>query len=99
MAGRLSGAILAAGRGQRLRPASGAVPKPLIDLGGQPLLLRQIDLLIKAGLSPIHVIVNSETRRMMHQRGLQPPNGVELLVGDTANSMESLLRLGEHIAP
>lgn len=99
MAGRLSGAILAAGRGQRLRPASGAVPKPLIELGGQPLLLRQIDLLIKTGMSPIHVIVNSETHQMMRQRGLRLPDDVDLLVGDTANSMESLLRLGEHIAP
>jgi NDP-sugar pyrophosphorylase family protein len=99
MAGRLSGAILAAGRGQRLRPASGAVPKPLIDLGGQPLLFRQIDLLIMTGVSPIHVIVNSETRRVMHQRGLRPPDNVELTVGDTTNSMESLLRLGEQIAP
>jgi len=99
MAGRLSGAILAAGRGQRLRPASGAVPKPLIDLGGRPLLFRQIDLLIKTGVSPIHVIVNSETHQMMHQSGLRPPDNVELTVGDTANSMESLLRLGEQIAP
>jgi NDP-sugar pyrophosphorylase family protein len=99
MAGRLSGAILAAGRGQRLRPASGAIPKPLIELGGQPLLLRQIDLLIKTGASPIHVIVNSETRRLMHQRELRLPDGVEVIVGDTGNSMESLLRLGEHIAP
>ena len=99
MAGRLSGAILAAGQGQRLRPASGAVPKPLIDLGGQPLLFRQIDLLIKTGVSPIHVIVNSETHQMMHQRGLRLPDSVKLTIGDTANSMESLLRLGEQIAP
>ena len=99
MAGRLSGAILAAGRGQRLRPASGAVPKPLIDLGGQPLLFRQIDLLIKTGVSPIHVIVNSETHQMMHQQGLRLPDSVKLTIGDTANSMESLLRLGEQIAP
>jgi choline kinase len=99
MAGRLSGAILAAGRGQRLRPASGMVPKPLVELDGRPLLLRQIDLLIKLGVSPIHVIVNSETYHLMQQRGLRPPDGVELLVDDTANSMESLLRLGEHIAP
>jgi choline kinase len=99
MAGRLSGAILAAGRGQRLRPASGAVPKPLVELQGQPLLFRQIDLLIKLGVSPIHVIINSETHRLIQRRGLRPPDGVELLVGDTANSMESLLRLGEHIIP
>jgi NDP-sugar pyrophosphorylase family protein len=99
MAGRLSGAILAAGSGQRLRPASGTVPKPLVELQGQPLLFRQFDLLIKLGTSPIYVIINSETHRLMQQRGLRPPDGVELLVEDTANSMESLLRLGEHIIP
>ena len=73
MVGRLSGAILAAGRGQRLRPASGMLPKPLIDLGGQPLLLRQIDLLIKTGVSPIYVIVNSETHRLMGQSRTATP--------------------------
>jgi len=99
MVGRLSGAILAAGHGQRLRRVSGGLPKPLIDLGGQPLLLRQIDLLIGSGLNPIHVIVNSETQRLMNERDLHAPDGVNLLMRDTANSMESLLNLGERIAP
>ncbi len=99
MGGRLSGAILAAGQGQRLRSASGGVPKALVDLGGRPLLLRQIDLLIAAGASPIHVIVSSETYLLMQDRELRIPEKVELLVADTSNSMESLLRLGEQIAP
>jgi choline kinase len=99
MAGRLNGAILAAGHGQRLRPVSGAVPKPLIELGGRPLLLRQINLLIAGGLSPIHVIVNSETHILIRQCGLRLPEKVQLLVSDTSNSMESLLELGEHVHP
>jgi choline kinase len=99
MLGRLSGAILAAGHGQRLRQASGGLPKPLIDLGGQPLLLRQISLLIKTGISPIHVIVNSETHRLIREHNMRWPDAVDVLIGDTANSMESLLRLGERIAP
>jgi choline kinase len=98
MVGRLSGAILAAGHGQRLRQASAGVPKPLVDVGGQPLLLRQIDILTQIGVTPIHVIINSETHRLMLERGLRAPDGVELLIADTPNSMESLLRLGEHIA-
>jgi NDP-sugar pyrophosphorylase family protein len=98
MAGRLSGAILAAGRGQRLRPTSAAPPKPLIDLGGQPLLLRQIGLLAQSGVTSIHVIVNSETYHLMRQGGVRLPDGVDLLVHDTENSLESLLRLGERIA-
>jgi choline kinase len=98
MASPLSGAILAAGCGHRLRRASGGLPKPLVDLGGQPLLLRQINVLIEAGTKPIHVIINSETNRLMLERKVCLPRCVELLIADTANSMESLFSLGEHIA-
>jgi len=35
----------------------------------------------------------------MRERELRAPEGVELLIRDTANSMESLLSLGESIAP
>jgi choline kinase len=98
MVGRLSGAILAAGHGRRLRPASAGLPKPLINFCGQPLLLRQIDLLHRAGLKPIHVIINSETHRLMHECDVAAPNSVDLMVRDTPNSMESLLSLGERIA-
>ncbi|MBV8774938.1 MAG: NTP transferase domain-containing protein [Deltaproteobacteria bacterium] len=96
---RLSGAVLAAGHGQRLRDATGGIPKPLVDIGGRPLLLRQIEILGQIGVSPIHVIINSETYNLMLGRELRLPGDVELLIGDTANSMESLLRLGERIAP
>src|SRR5262245_33416970 len=99
MADWLSGAILAAGHGQRLRPASGAVPKALVELAGQPLLFRQIDLLTRIGVKPIHVIVNSETASSLDERKLRFASTIELLVADTANSMESLLTLGQHIAP
>jgi choline kinase len=97
MAERLSGAIIAAGRGERLRPASGPIPKPLVELNGEPLLLRQIRQLSAAGAAIVHVIVNSETDRLMRERNLQLPASVDLLVRDTTNSMESLLALGERI--
>jgi NDP-sugar pyrophosphorylase family protein len=99
VAQRLSGAILAAGRGERLRPISGATPKPLIEINGEPLLIRQIRAIGEAGASPIHVIVNSETHRLICERGLSLAEDVDLLVRDTPNSMESLLALGEGIAP
>lgn len=34
---RLSGAIIAAGKGERLRDAAGGVPKPLVRLGDETL--------------------------------------------------------------
>lgn len=97
MAG-LSGAIIAAGRGDRLRGASGGIPKPLVELAGEPMLTRQARAMFSMGAYPVHIIVNSETASLMRERGLKMPGGVDLCVRDTANSMESLLTVGERIA-
>ena len=95
----ISGAILAAGRGERLRAAVEGLPKPLVELGGEPLLTRQIRALIAVGADPVYVIVNCETSSMLAQRGPKIPTGAQLFARDTANSMESLLALGERIRP
>ncbi|MBI3758748.1 MAG: NTP transferase domain-containing protein [Deltaproteobacteria bacterium] len=96
---RLSGAIIAAGRGERLRAASNGVPKPLVEVGGDPLLLRQARSIINVGASPVHAIINTETAGVIHDRGLAMPPEIDLCVRDTTNSMESLLALGDRIAP
>src|SRR5277367_2142880 len=96
---RLSGAVIAAGRGERLRSASRGVPKPLVEVGGETLLARQVRALTALGASPVHVIINSETAAMIRDRGLAMPPEVRLCVRDTANSLESLLTLGERLAP
>lgn len=42
--------ILAAGRGERMRPLSDTVPKPLLEAGGKPLIVHLIERLARAGL-------------------------------------------------
>jgi MurNAc alpha-1-phosphate uridylyltransferase len=48
--------ILAAGRGERMRPLTLARPKPLLDVGGQPLIEHHLRALAAAGCT--QVIVN-----------------------------------------
>jgi MurNAc alpha-1-phosphate uridylyltransferase len=51
----LGAMILAAGRGERLRPLSDVLPKPLHEVGGKPLIVWQIEALARAGLCDIVV--------------------------------------------
>ena len=49
--------ILAAGRGERMRPLSDAKPKPLLEAGGMPLIVWQIRSLARAGITTIAINV------------------------------------------
>ncbi|WP_184226026.1 N-acetylmuramate alpha-1-phosphate uridylyltransferase MurU [Paraburkholderia youngii] len=45
--------IFAAGRGERMRPLTDACPKPLLQVGGKPLIVWQIERLARAGIRSI----------------------------------------------
>uniref|UniRef100_A0A4W5LJH1 Nucleotidyl transferase domain-containing protein n=1 Tax=Hucho hucho TaxID=62062 RepID=A0A4W5LJH1_9TELE len=45
--------ILAAGRGERMRPLTDHTPKPLLSVGGQPLIVWHIQKLAAAGFADI----------------------------------------------
>lgn len=49
--------ILAAGRGSRLRPFTDTTPKPLLEVGGEPLIAHHLRKLAAAGIS--EVVVNT----------------------------------------
>ncbi len=45
--------ILAAGHGKRMRPLTATTPKPLLKVGGKPLLQYHIEALVAAGMADI----------------------------------------------
>jgi len=94
----IEGAILAAGRGERLRAKGSDLPKPLVVLDGEPLLARQGRILLEAGASRVVAVVNSETAALIDRDAIVLPSRLTLVVRDTPNSMETLFELGEHLA-
>lgn len=49
--------ILAAGRGERMRPLSDATPKPLLPAGGKPLIVWQVEALARHGFADLVINV------------------------------------------
>jgi NDP-sugar pyrophosphorylase family protein len=45
--------ILAAGRGERMRPLTDTRPKPLLEVGGKPLIQYHLEALARAGIDDI----------------------------------------------
>lgn len=45
--------ILAAGRGERMRPLTDHTPKPLLEVGGRALIVWHIERLVKAGITEL----------------------------------------------
>jgi N-acetyl-alpha-D-muramate 1-phosphate uridylyltransferase len=45
--------LLAAGRGERMRPLTDSVPKPLLNVAGQPLIAYHLQALARAGVTDV----------------------------------------------
>ena len=54
----LEAIIMAGGKGSRLRPMTLTTPKPLLEIGGKPIIEHNIDRLIKNGINTIYISVN-----------------------------------------
>lgn len=94
--------IIAAGEGSRLVEEGVAYPKPLVPLGGRPMIGRLIDIFVKNGAERIAVIVNEEMKEVREYLfSLQDMLPVELtvIVKSTPSSMHSFYEVARVLAP
>lgn len=91
-------AIIAAGEGSRLAQEGVAKPKPLVDICGEPMIGRLINLFCRCNAESISIIVNeqmTEVREYIESLSLDiPPN---LVVKTTPSSMHSFFELSRVI--
>lgn len=50
--------IMAGGEGTRLRPLTASIPKPMVEIGGLPLLARQLQRLANVRINKVYLSVN-----------------------------------------
>ena len=86
--------IIAAGRGDRLIQGGIFVPKPLVTIGGEPLIARAIRAATHVGVTSIACIVNDLNPAVAdYLRSTSWSVPLELIVKTTPSSMESLFSL------
>jgi MurNAc alpha-1-phosphate uridylyltransferase len=78
MDGRATAMILAAGRGDRMRPLTDALPKPLLEVAGKPLVVHQIEALARAGHRDIAINASHLAGKLVDALGDGRAHGVAL---------------------
>lgn len=81
--------ILAAGRGERMRPLTDHCPKPLLQVGGRPLIVWHIERLAAAGFRQI--VINHAHLGEMLKQALQDGSrwGVRILWSHEEQALET----------
>ena len=81
--------ILAAGRGERMRPLTDHTPKPLLQAGGKPLIVWHIERLVQAGIT--HLVINHAHLGIQIEQALGDGSrfGAHIEYSDEGNALET----------
>ncbi len=90
----LRGGIIAAGEGSRLRQAGFTVPKPMVPVGGVPLIESVVENFLAADIRSLTVILNEDERDCAAWLGARfAALDLRVLVKTTASSLESFAEI------
>jgi NDP-sugar pyrophosphorylase family protein len=70
--------VLAAGKGERLRPLTETVPKPMLELGGRPLIHYPLMMVKRAGITQVAINVHHLAERIETGLGTGCALGLEI---------------------
>ncbi len=70
--------VLAAGRGERLRPITDTLPKPLVAVAGRPLIVYHLDALARAGIQDVVINLSWLGERIKEALGDGRDHGVRI---------------------
>jgi len=74
--------LLAAGRGERLRPITDSLPKPLVPVGGRPLIAWHLTALARAGIREVVINLSWLAQRLRAALGDGSEYGVSITFSD-----------------
>lgn len=81
--------LLAAGKGGRLRPLTETCPKPLIPVGGKPLIVYHIEKLKACGITDIVINVHHLGQQIMDALGTGETWGVKIVYSQENHLLET----------
>lgn len=81
--------ILAAGRGERMRPMTDRVPKALLPVGGRPLILRLVQALADAGIHELVINLAHLGHQIADELGDGGRLGVRIAYSREAEALET----------
>lgn len=87
-------AIIAAGEGSRLAQEGVEKPKPLVEINGEPMIGRLVNIFCRCNAESISVIVNEQMRDVQaFVKALNPGVPLNVVVKSTPSSMHSFYEL------
>jgi MurNAc alpha-1-phosphate uridylyltransferase len=84
-----SALILAAGRGERMRPLTDSIPKPLLRVGGKPIIEWQVERLALAGFTDLVVNHSHLGQQIERELGDGRRMGVRIRYSHEARALET----------
>ncbi len=91
-------AIIAAGNGSRMASEGEMLPKPLVKIGGVPMVKRLIDSFIRCKATAISIIINEEMDEVRdYLQSLELPIPLDVIVKSTEGSLLSFYEISNSL--